>query len=160
MAADNGADHLTTGERVVAAGPMPGLPEGTRGKVIMVEGLTWIRYWVRFENGVVRGSLHREKLARAKDWKAILVERARIAALPPEEETVEEAGEVAEEAAAGASGASGLAAKIPAHLLERSRQARDPPRRLSPDLPNRRWILPIFGMDPPNIRLSGRRRGR
>jgi hypothetical protein len=124
MAADNGADHLTTGERVVAAGPMPGLPEGTKGKVIMVEGLTWIRYWVRFDNGVVRGSLHREKLARAKEWKAIVAERARIAALPPEEEQAEEAGEAADEAAESGAGAPGLASKVPAHLLERSRQAR------------------------------------
>ncbi|MGH9120291.1 MAG: hypothetical protein ACRD0A_21210 [Acidimicrobiales bacterium] len=124
MAADNGADHLTTGERVVASGPMPGLPEGTRGKVILVEGLTWIRYWVRFDNGVVRGSLHRDKLARAREWKAILAERARVAALPPEQEKAAEAGEAADDTAASGSGASGPASKVPAHLLERSRQAR------------------------------------
>ena len=42
-AAENGTDRFKALERVVAAEPMPGLPEGTRGKVIMVEGLSWIR---------------------------------------------------------------------------------------------------------------------
>src|SRR6266508_2648278 len=100
MAAENGSDRLKSGERVVAAEPMPGLPEGTKGKVIMVEGLTWIRYWVRFDNGVVRGSLHRDKLARAKDWRAILAERARLTALLPKGEKADEASEATEAAAA------------------------------------------------------------
>jgi hypothetical protein len=128
MAAENGADRFKSGDRVVAAEPMPGLPEGTKGKVIMVEGLTWIRYWVRFDNGVVRGSLHRDRLARAGEWRAILAERARVAALPPEEEkTADEADETAEAGAgdgAAAPSGSGLASRVPAHLLERSRQAR------------------------------------
>jgi hypothetical protein len=135
MAAENGTDRFKSGERVVAARPLPGVPEGTRGKVIMVEGFTWIRYWVRFANGVVRGSLHRDKLARAKDWRAIVAERERIAALPKEEETAAadgEAGEAAgaagaagdEGAEAGAGAVSALASRVPAHLLERSRQAR------------------------------------
>src|SRR3954470_17497485 len=51
-------------ERVVAVNDLPGIPAGTPGKVIVVEGLTWIRYWVRFTNGVVRGSLNRRNLAR------------------------------------------------------------------------------------------------
>src|SRR3954469_3924267 len=62
-------------ERVVAAVDMPGIPEGTAGKVIVVEGLTWIRYWVRFENGVVRGSLNRKHLARPNEWTEILRRR-------------------------------------------------------------------------------------
>jgi hypothetical protein len=133
MASENGTDRFKSGERVVAATAIPGVPEGTRGKVIMVEGLTWIRYWVRFDNGVVRGSLHRDKLARAKDWRAILAERERLAALPTEEETVAAvegaegaatAGGEGADAGAGATAASALASRVPAHLLERSRQAR------------------------------------
>jgi hypothetical protein len=134
MAADNGSDRFKTGERVVAAEPMPGIPEGTKGRVNMVEGLTWIRYWVRFENGVVRGSLHREKLARATDWKAIQAERAeraRVAALPKDEQNVDEAAGAGEAVEAPGDGGAGspapsgaLASKVPAHLLERSRQAR------------------------------------
>src|SRR3954470_2140359 len=64
-------------ERVVAAADMPGIPEGTAGKVIIVEGLTWIRYWVRFANGVVRGSINRRQLARPGEWTEILRRRER-----------------------------------------------------------------------------------
>ncbi len=39
-------------DRVEAADDeLPGVPEGTPGKVIGVSGLTWIRYRVRFDNG-------------------------------------------------------------------------------------------------------------
>ncbi len=34
-----------------ADGSLPGVPEGTRGVVVLVTGLTWIRYRVRFDNG-------------------------------------------------------------------------------------------------------------
>jgi len=40
-------------DRVIAAEDLTGgVPEGTRGVVVMVTGLSWIRYRVRFENGV------------------------------------------------------------------------------------------------------------
>jgi hypothetical protein len=39
-------------DRVVAAEDRPGVPEGTPGTVVMVTGLSWIRYRVRFDNGV------------------------------------------------------------------------------------------------------------
>jgi len=39
-------------DRVVAAEDRPGVPEGTGGVVVMVTGLTWIRYRVRFDNGI------------------------------------------------------------------------------------------------------------
>jgi hypothetical protein len=39
-------------DRVVAAEERPGVPEGTGGVVVMVTGLSWIRYRVRFDNGV------------------------------------------------------------------------------------------------------------
>src|SRR6476659_190610 len=60
-------EHLGVKERVVVTMDLPGIPEGTTGKVIVVEGLTWIRYWVRFDNGVVRGSLNRKALARRRE---------------------------------------------------------------------------------------------
>ena len=47
---------------------MPGIPEGTPGKVIIVAGFDWIRYWVRFENGQTTGSINRKKLARPGEW--------------------------------------------------------------------------------------------
>ncbi len=38
-------------DRVVAAQDLPGVPEGTPGTVVMVTGLSWIRYRVQFDNG-------------------------------------------------------------------------------------------------------------
>ena len=38
-------------DRVVAAQDLPGVPEGTPGVVVMVTGLSWIRYRVGFDNG-------------------------------------------------------------------------------------------------------------
>ena len=112
-------------ERVVAATDMPGIPEGTPGKVIVVEGLTWIRYWVRFANGVVRGSINRKQLARPIEWTEILRRRE----LGEEEPALAVA-------AAGADGASAPAAAegesvlingvaVPAHLIERSKSRRE-----------------------------------
>ena len=39
-------------DRVVAAEDLPGVPEGTPGRVVSVTGLSWIRYRVAFDNGV------------------------------------------------------------------------------------------------------------
>jgi hypothetical protein len=38
-------------DRVVAAEDLPGVPAGTPGTVLMVTGLSWIRYRVQFDNG-------------------------------------------------------------------------------------------------------------
>jgi len=112
-------------ERVVASTDMPGIPEGTPGKVIIVEGLTWIRYWVRFENGVVRGSINRKQLARPGEWTEILRRR---------ELGEEEPGAAAAVAAADGGAAPAAAAgetvmingvAVPAHLIERSKARRE-----------------------------------
>lgn len=44
--------EYSPGDRVVAAEDRPGVPAGTPGKVVIVTGLSWIRYRVRFDNGV------------------------------------------------------------------------------------------------------------
>ncbi len=59
---DDGRFHK--GEKVEAAVDLPGVPEGTPGKVIIEDGVRRFRYWVRFENGVAMGSLTPEKLRR------------------------------------------------------------------------------------------------
>jgi hypothetical protein len=51
--------------RVRAADELPGVPEGTPGKVLMVTGLSWIRYRVRFDNGVELSLLDGSHLAPA-----------------------------------------------------------------------------------------------
>jgi hypothetical protein len=126
MAKDETTDELRRKERVVAAVDMPGIPAGTAGKVTFVEGLTWIRYWVRFENGVTRGSLHRTKLARPKEWADLLARRAAGLDEPEAAPSEAQAAVAADEAPAdSASPAGGGASKVPAHLLERSRLARE-----------------------------------
>ena len=36
---------------------------------MLVNGLSWIRYWVRFDNGVTMGSINRTNLATPDEWK-------------------------------------------------------------------------------------------
>ena len=55
-------DKLRRNDRVVAAVDLPGIPEGTPGRVKLVNGFTWLRYWVSFENGHDMGSLDRAQL--------------------------------------------------------------------------------------------------
>ena len=60
--------HLRRGAKVYAAEDLTGVPEGTPGKVLVSVGLTWIRYRVRFANGVELGSLDRSVLASKREW--------------------------------------------------------------------------------------------
>lgn len=122
---------LKRGQRVIATEPLRGVPEGTAGKVAVVNGFSWIRYWVQFDNGVDLGSIDHDKLVKAKEWDRFRRERAAAATAAAEAPEVEidadAAGEDAGAAAAGGGGAdpvvNGVA--IPSHLIERSRLARE-----------------------------------
>lgn len=59
---------LRKGDKVVASVDLRGVPEGTKGKVALVEGLSWVRYWVRFDNGTAIGSVNRSHLATPEEW--------------------------------------------------------------------------------------------
>jgi hypothetical protein len=104
---------------------LPGVPTGTRGRVYLVEGFTWTRYRVLFDNGADIGSLDGSVLARPRDFEAALERRRRAA----EPEVAAAASEGAEDAGAAAPEAgeektvNGVA--VPAHLLDRSKRARD-----------------------------------
>jgi len=119
------ATLLKPKERVVATEDMPGIPMGTAGKVIFPEGLTWIRYWVRFENGVVRGTLDRRLLARPQEWAEIVRRRESGEDLvDASAATSTDNGDGAPAAAAGESVmVNGIA--VPAHLIERSKKRRE-----------------------------------
>lgn len=43
--------------KVVATHDLPDVPEGTPGVVILTQGFNWLRYRVRFANGVELGFL-------------------------------------------------------------------------------------------------------
>ena len=108
-------DELTVGTPVVATVDMRGVPQGSAGKVIHVQGLSWIRYWVRFDNGQRVGTLGRTKLATPAEW-----ERRHDVAVP----AVASGTLVVADTAASAGNAMADVGGVPGHLLERSRAAR------------------------------------
>lgn len=77
-------------QKVVAAVDLPGVPLGTPGKVQLVNGLSWIRYWVHFDNDIALGQIDGDQLAAVDDWKS--QEQARVrAARAAERETQRQA---------------------------------------------------------------------
>jgi hypothetical protein len=118
-----GFDGFKRNERVKNLDDLPGVPAGTRGRVYLVEGFTWTRYRVLFDNGVDIGSLDGAVLARPRDFAAALERR----------EQVMIAAEAADQAEAGAEEGAAPAGEdktvngvsVPAHLLDRSRRARE-----------------------------------
>lgn len=162
-------------ERVVAAYDLPGVPERTGGKIKMVSGFEWQRYWVFFDNGVQLGSLDGSALLRPHHWdrwrseredvmaemqarmEAAVAEQEALQAMAEGDDTTQPAGgegadSTGDETGGGEAGGSGagseaggsaagganavdssttasdeataLLAKLPEHLVERSRSAR------------------------------------
>ena len=110
---------------------LPGVPQGTVGKVKVINGFTWTRYWVFFDNGVDMGQLDANDLVRPQHWdyffeqKELAAERALAAAEAAANGT--EATDAGAGAAAAADPNDPLArirALVPPHLLERSAAAR------------------------------------
>ena len=116
-------DEFRRNERVVVLDDLPGIPAGTAGKVLLVDGLSWIRYRVLFENGEDRGSLDASVLARPQDF-----ERRRAAREAGAQATVAVAAGGEEESAEAAASGEAKAVNgvsVPGHLLERSKRARE-----------------------------------
>ncbi len=126
------ARTLKRGEKVSLVSALPGVPQGTEGKVAMANGFTWNRYWVRLVDGRVVGHIDHDDLVRTKDYQRYLVARDREADL------AELAAQQATEAAAagpvdgasdgpaesGSSEAVVNGVAVPAYLLQRSADAR------------------------------------
>jgi hypothetical protein len=118
--------EFAQGESVVATDAMPGIPEGTTGKVVFAEGFSWIRYWVRFDNGVVRGSINRAKLARPAEWVDLQARRARGETADDTTADVgAAAGDAADADAGGGESKTVNGVTVPAFLLERSMKRRE-----------------------------------
>jgi hypothetical protein len=62
MARRRDPQKLRRKDRVEAAEDLPDVPAGTPGRVFVVVGFRWSRYWVHFENGVELGQLDRSQL--------------------------------------------------------------------------------------------------
>ncbi|MBM3683317.1 MAG: hypothetical protein FJW83_02065 [Actinobacteria bacterium] len=106
------------GEKVRATTDLPGVPEGTDGRVKLINGVTWTRYWVFFDNGVGLGSLDHRQLVRRGQWDEHLERRSTAAQAPvaPVAPT--------DDATAGPSDGGG-GSKVPDALLERARKRRE-----------------------------------
>ena len=103
-------------EKVRAWIDLPNVPAGTPGKVLQVGGVSWIRYRVRFENGVEHGLLDGRHIV-ARDKYVPFEDRVEVEAV---DETV-----AADDDSAGAdTAAADNEFGVPAHLLERAKAAR------------------------------------
>ena len=106
-------------QKVVATVDLPGVPEGTLGKVRVANGFAWYRYWVDFENGVELGHVDHGNLVRAGDWVRFQVERAE-ASLQISEEVDHPDSDDGDNGGETAKNRFG----VPEYILERSRVAR------------------------------------
>jgi hypothetical protein len=111
--------ELRRHEKVRANIDLPGVPAGTPGKVLQVTGLTWLRYRVLFANGVQQGLLDGRHLVKPKEFVPL---DQRVAVEPGEAIASGDAAEADDGADAGA---ADNAFGVPAHLLERSKKARE-----------------------------------
>lgn len=126
------ARTLKRGERVRLVAGLPGVPEGSEGKVAMANGFTWNRYWVRLVDGRVVGHIDHGDLVRTRDYERFLVARHREAV--EAEEAAQRAAETAADPSSGAGAevaaggesdeavVNGVA--VPAYLIQRSADAR------------------------------------
>ncbi len=107
-------------KKIVATVDLPGVPEGTTGKVLVANGVTWYRYWVDFDNGVRLGQVGHQQVCLANDWDSFRIDRAeterRAAEAPQKSDESDDDGD--------GGGAAGNQFGVPEHLLERSRAAR------------------------------------
>ena len=108
-------------KKVVATVELPGVPEGTVGRVRVANGFAWYRYWVDFDNGVRMGQVSHDHLCHEGDWGRFQFDRteAERRALEAPEDSVD-----SDEGDEGAAGAVGNQFGVPEHLLQRSRDAR------------------------------------
>lgn len=110
------------GDKVTATVGLPGVPEGTGGVVKLVNGLTWTRYWVFFDNGENLGSIDQKALVRSKQWAEYRRHRE------TEVVSADGAGAAVEAADSGGdapAAAAGAGSRIPEHLLDRTKKRKE-----------------------------------
>ncbi len=124
MARKTPTETLRRKEKIKAAVALRDVPEGTTGKVVLSNGLDWIRYRVRFDNGVEMGSIHRDKLVRLGEWEQYLVDRESAAErTAAQAEAGEEISADAGESGAASDGITVGGVTVPQLLLDRTKAA-------------------------------------
>ena len=116
-------DGFKRNDKVKALEDLPGVPAGTRGRIYLVNGFTWTRYRVLFDNGVDIGSIDGSVLVAPKEYEAAL--RRRDEAVHADEESAASDEAVDDGGAAGGEGKSVNGVTVPARLLDRSKKARE-----------------------------------
>ena len=106
--------------KVVAAVDLPGVPEGTGGKVRGANGISWYRYWVSFDNGIDLGGIGHDQLAQRRDWPQFRIDRDEAALRTDSPDGNDEGTDEGDDDAA-----AGNQLGVPEHLIERSRLARE-----------------------------------
>jgi len=122
------ARPLKRGQKVRLVEDIPGHKAGSEGKVAIANGVTWLRYWVRFIDGSSVGHIDHSALVKAKDYDRFLHAReaealaAELRASQPSEESEQSSGGAAAAGSGGGATVNGVA--IPQLLLDRSKAAR------------------------------------
>lgn len=119
---DTASEHLRKGAKVVARNELRDVPEGTAGKVIVVNGITWIRYWVRFDNGVALGTVTRSDLATPDEWRRHLNGEDEPAVAEAAVDVESGAGDDASGGGEGVTTSNGTV--VPQLLIDRAKAAR------------------------------------
>lgn len=112
------SQRIKAGAKVLATTDLPGVPKGTRGKVAMSNGITWKRYWVRFENGELLSHVDHDNIVIERAWDRYF--KAKEAAEAAAAAGVSAGGSTE---GAGASGGGDNAFGVPQYLLDRTKAA-------------------------------------
>ena len=109
--------RIRSGAKVRATTDLPGVPQGTSGKVAMSNGITWKRYWVRFENGELLSHVDHDKIVLSRAWDQYFLEKEAAAAAAVSGTSGSDSG--------GSDGgqAADNAFGVPQYLLDRSKAA-------------------------------------
>jgi len=109
--------RIKSGAKVRATTDLLGVPEGTNGKVAMSNGLTWKRYWVRFENGELLGHVDHEDIVISRAWDQYFFEKEAAAA------AAQSGASAGGSSDSGATAAADNAFGVPQYLLDRTKAA-------------------------------------
>lgn len=110
------SQRIRAGAKVRATTDLQGVPKGTNGKVAMSNGLTWKRYWVRFENGELLGQVDHDDIVLSRAWDQYFIEQEAAASAAV-------TGGAGESADGDGGGAADNAFGVPQYLLDRTKAA-------------------------------------
>ena len=114
------SSRIKSGAKVRATVDLPGVPKGTKGKVAMSNGITWLRYWVRFDNGELVSHVDHSDIVISRAWDQFFAEQERA-----EAEAAAAAAGASTESGGGGGGSAGgdNAFGVPQFLLDRTKAA-------------------------------------